>query len=267
MIDLHCHILPGIDDGPGELSVSLAMARIAVADGIRVTACTPHIYPGLYENEAAGIRAAITAFRQVLAEEGIALELVEGADTHLAPDLLARLKAGSVPTLNGSRYFLFEPPHHVAPPRLEDSVFGLLTAGFVPVITHPERLTWIEDHYPAFQRMVASGAWIQLTAGSLTGRFGRRPQYWAERILDDGLCHILATDSHHSERRPPFLAEAREAAARRLGADEAVHLVMTRPRGILDNVAPGALPALPDAKPGRRPGKGFWRTLFGPRHS
>jgi protein-tyrosine phosphatase len=263
MIDLHCHMLPGIDDGPTSMDISLAMARCAVADGITVTACTPHIYPGLYENTRDSILAAIAAFRLKLAEAGIALRLVEGADTHLAPDLVANLKAGLIPTLNGSRYFLFEPPHHVAPPRIEDTVFSLLAAGYIPVITHPERLTWLDEHYPAFERMVNSGAWIQLTAGSLTGRFGKRPQYWAERILDEGLCHIIATDSHHIDRRPPLLAEAREVAAKRLNRQEAEHLVVTRPQGILDNVSPETLPERPASKLNPASGKPFWRRLFG----
>lgn len=262
MIDLHCHMLPGIDDGAPDLAVALAMARCAVADGITVTACTPHIYPGLYENHADGIRAAIAAFRQALAEADIPLQLVEGADTHLVPDLLAGIRGGRIPTLNGSRYFLFEPPHHVAPPRLEDSVFAVVAAGYVPVITHPERLTWIEGHYPIFKQMVASGAWIQLTSGSLTGRYGPRPKYWAERIVDEGLCHILATDAHHIDRRPPLLAEAREAAARRLGAEEAHHLVVTRTQGILDNTSPSMLPALPEAQSRVVSQPPFWRKLF-----
>jgi len=138
----------------------------------------------------------------------------------------------------------------------------LVAAGYTPVITHPERLTWIEDHYPAFTRMVHSGAWIQLTAGSVTGRFGRRPKYWAERILDEGQCHIIATDSHHIDRRPPLLAEARDAAAKRLGEPEAQHLVVTRPQGILDNIPPGALPPLPSPVRKVSDKKGFWRTLI-----
>jgi protein-tyrosine phosphatase len=264
VIDLHCHILPGIDDGAPTLEVALAMARCAVEDGISVTACTPHIYPGLYPNTKDGILAAIASFREALAAENIPLRLVEGADTHLAPDLAGQIKAGKIPTLNGSRYFLFEPPHHVAPPRLEDTVFSLLAAGLIPVITHPERLTWLNDQqYPMFQRMVQSGAWMQLTAGSVTGRFGKRPKYWADRILDDGFCHILATDSHHIDRRPPLLAEARESAAKRLGATEAGHLVFTRPKGILDNSAPGDLPELPQSRAVARPEMPFWRTLFG----
>jgi protein-tyrosine phosphatase len=133
-----------------------------------------------------------------------------------------------------------------------------MAAGYVPVITHPERLTWIEDRYAVFPRLARAGAWIQITAGSVTGRFGRRPRYWAERMLDAGIVHILATDAHHVDRRPPLLAEAREAAAKRLGAEEATHLVMTRPRCILDNRAPGTVPDLPAA---RTSATGWWQRI------
>ena len=263
MIDLHCHMLPGIDDGPTELSVSLAMARCAVADGITFTACTPHIYPGLYENNRAGIEAAVEAFRRELAAHDIPLQLGTGADVHLAPDLAGGIRGGRVPTLCGTRYLLLEPPHHVAPPRFHESVFTLMAAGYVPVITHPERLSWIESHYSVFTELVKQGAWMQLTAGSLTGRFGRRPRYWAERMLDEGQVHILATDSHHIDKRPPLLAEGRDAAAARVGDEHARHMVVTRPQGILDDIAPGQLPPLPDHPQPERGKPGLWQRLFG----
>ena len=263
MIDLHCHMLPGIDDGAPTLEVALAMARCAAADGITHVACTPHIYPGLYENDREGIAAAIAAFRTVLAEEDIALTLVIGADTHLTPDLLDGIRKRRIPTLNDTRYLLFEPPHHVAPPRLEESVFNLMAAGIVPVVTHPERLSWIDTHYAVFGRMVHAGALMQITAGSVTGRFGRRPKYWAERMLDEGQVHLLATDAHHIDKRPPLLAEARDAAAKRLGDAEAIHLVLTRPRGILDNAPPNELPELPKGKMAApKPASGLWKRLF-----
>ncbi len=254
MIDLHCHLLPGIDDGPTELAQSLAMAAAAVADGIEITACTPHIYPGLYENHAEGIARAIATMRLELERAGIPLQLVGGADTHLAPDMVDGLKRGRIPTLGGSRYFLFEPPHHVAPARMDEMLFSLMTAGYLPVVTHPERLSWIEENYEIFPRMVKAGAWMQITAGSLTGRFGKRPKYWAERMLDERLVHILATDAHNMARRGPWLAEGREAAAKRVGNDEALRLVQTRPRGILDNAEPSTLAAtLPAARNVRLP--------------
>ena len=256
-------MLPGIDDGAPNRAVAVAMARCAAADGITHVACTPHIYPGLYENDRDGILAAIAAFRTVLDEEGIALNLVVGADTHLTPDLVESIRAGRIPTLNDTRYLLFEPPHHVAPPRLEESVFNLLAVGIVPVLTHPERLSWITSHYEVFGRLVRAGALMQITSGSLTGRFGSNPKYWAERMLDENLVHLLATDAHHIDKRPPLLAEGREAAARRVGDDEATHLVLTRPRGILDNLAPNELQPLPEGKiADSKPAAGFWQRLF-----
>ena len=266
MLDLHCHMLPGIDDGATDLEMALAMARMAAADGIRTVACTPHIYPGMYENTAEGIRAAIVAFQAQLDAAGIDLRLVEGADVHLAPDLIQSLRAGRVPTLAGSRYLLLEPPHHVAPPRFEDAVFEMMTAGYVPVITHPERLTWVETHYDLFLRLVRRGAWMQITAGALTGRYGRRVRYWGERFLGEGQAHLLATDAHHPERRPPLLAEARDAAARLVGEAEAIHMVQTRPAGIVANADPATLPKHLAATPGfvalRDPPQGSTLTRF-----
>lgn len=259
MLDLHSHMLPGIDDGARDLQTALEMARIAAADGIRTVACTPHIYPGLYENMADGIRSAMSAFQAELDLRGIPLRLVIGADVHLVPDLAAGIRDGRVPTLASSRYVLLEPPHHVAPPRIEDSVFELLVSGYVPVLTHPERLTWLGDHYALFHRLVRSGAWMQITAGSITGRFGREPKQWSERMLDDGIVHIVATDCHDARRRPPLLAEARSAVADRIGEEEAWHLVVTRPQGIVDDAAPETLPM--PARYGRPRHTGFWGGL------
>jgi protein-tyrosine phosphatase len=245
VIDLHSHILPGIDDGSKSLEMSLEMARIAVADGIRIMACTPHIYPGLYLNDTAGITAARDTLQNALNVYGIPLQLTTGADVHLVPGLLQGLRAGVVPTLHKTRYLLLEPSHHVAPPRFAESVFQLVAAGYVPVITHPERLTWIEDHFQVFVDLTRQGAWIQVTAGALTGHFGARAKYWAERFLGDGLIHILATDAHSSTRRIPVISEAKAIAERMLGAAEAQLLVEGRQIAVLQNLAPSAAPPLP----------------------
>jgi len=245
MYDLHCHLLPAIDDGPVDIKTALEMARMAVADGITTVACTPHIYPGVYENTALDIRNAIDSFRRELEERGIPLTLVEGADVHLAPHLDAGIRDGRIATLAGSRYLLLEPPHHVAPPRFEETVFELMAQGIVPVITHPERLSWVDSHFDVFARIAARGAWMQITAGSLTGRFGSRPRAAAERFVGEGLCMILATDAHHPQRRPPLLMEAREAAEKLVGREEATHMVLTRPAGIVNDLPPEALPAAP----------------------
>ena len=263
MIDLHCHLLPGIDDGAADEAVSLEMARIAVADGIRTTACTPHIYPGLFENDSAGITARVAGLQRRLQDEGIALQLTVGADAHLTPELLGRIKGGTAPTLAGSRYLLLEPPHTVAPPRFAESVFDFVAAGLVPVITHPERLTWIKAHYAVFAALVHSGAWLQITAGSLNGRFGETAQYFGEKLLDDGLVHILATDAHGNRRRAPLLAEGRAAAEKRVGAEEAQRLVVERPQAILDDRPPREVAPVPALRAGGvvRPKRGIFARL------
>lgn len=244
MIDLHSHILPGIDDGAADLDVSLEMARIAVADGVVVQACTPHILPGLYHNTGPQIRAATWELQQQLDAHDIPLHLITGADAHLVSDMAGGLRSGHILSLADTRYVLVEPPHHVAPPRLDEFFFGLLLAGYVPILTHPERLTWIDQHYPTMVRLFDAGVWMQITAGSLTGDFGRAPKYWSERMLNEGRVHILASDAHGVSRRRPNLGAGRAAAAKWVGEEEAEHLVYTRPRGILENILPTQMPAL-----------------------
>lgn len=245
MIDLHCHILPGIDDGARDLNVSLEMARAYVADGVSVAACTPHILPGLYENRGPGIRQAVVDLQARLDEVSIPLVLVPGADNHIAPDFVSGLRSGQLLSLANSRYVLVEPPHHVAPQRMDELFFAIQVAGYVPILTHPERLSWIANHYEAVRRLVAAGVWMQITADSLTGAFGRYPLYWAMKMLDEGGVHILATDAHDMVQRPPRLSQGFEAAAKRVGEAEAVNLVLTRPRAVLENMPPTAVPAPP----------------------
>ncbi len=250
LIDLHCHLLPEIDDGAKSVAESLEMARVAVADGISVVACTPHILPGVYDNKGPEIRAAVERLQRELDRESIPLSLEVGADVHMAPDLLEGLKSGRVPSLAGSRYVLLEPPSSVMPPRFEHYLFGLLSAGYVPIVTHPERLGWPLKDYDVFRRIVHLGAWLQLTGGSLLGRFGPEAQGLAERLVCEGLVHIIASDAHGARRRAPVLTAALNVAKDLIGEAEAFHLVGTRPAGILQNIGPDELPAPAAARMG-----------------
>lgn len=242
MIDLHSHILPGIDDGARDLALALEMARIYAEQNVEVVACTPHILPGMYANSGPAIVGAVSRLQAYIDDAGIRLRLTTGADNHVTPDFVGGLRSGHLLPLGGSRYVLVEPPHHVAPTRLDELFFSILLAGYVPILTHPERLTWIETKYDLMTDLAHRGVWMQITSGSLRGKFGSRPRYWAERMLDEGLVHILATDAHNLDRRPPDLQKGRDVAAQRVGAEEATDLVVTRPRGILMNAAPEALP-------------------------
>jgi protein-tyrosine phosphatase len=235
MIDLHSHILPGLDDGSPSLSESLEMARLAVADGTTHMACTPHIVPGMYPNNTENITRSVRLLEQALRRNSIPLALCVGADVHIAPDLPEQLVLGTIPTLNGSRYFLFEPPHHVLPPRLEELATRLINAGFVPILTHPERLTWAKANYDVIERLNTLGCLIQVTADSIVGAFGRTPLYYSEKLIDEGRVDIIASDTHGATRRRPGLSRAVVAAAKRCGEDEVYNMVVKRPSDILAN--------------------------------
>jgi len=265
MIDLHSHILPGIDDGAADLDASLVMARIAAADGITRMACTPHIVPGLYENSFETIAPALAKLTQALLDRGIPLQLVIGADVHIAPDLDVSLASGIVPTLNRTRYFLLEPPHHILPPKLEEVTARLIKASFVPIITHPERLTWLKAHYGVIESLNGMGCLIQVTADSITGGFGKEAQYLAHRLLDERRVDIIATDCHGPVHRRPVLTQARQAVTDRLGETEARAMVVERPSAILENRVIAAVGSSREAASAERRDRrvGLLKRFFG----
>jgi protein-tyrosine phosphatase len=235
-------MLPGIDDGPSSLESSVAMARLAVDDGITTTFCTPHIYPGLYENDGPAIKRAVANLQLILNDKGIPLTLSFGADTHLVPEVLDGVASGRIPTLGGSKFLLLEPSHHVRPPGFTEAVFRIITSGYVPVITHPERLSWVGAHIDEFFALARSGAWLQVTSGALIGRFGAAAKRHAERFVGEGWCDVLASDGHTTGRRAPVMSEARIRAAELVGESEATAMTVTRPQHVLTNGANGAMP-------------------------
>ncbi len=266
MYDIHCHILPAFDDGAKDLKTALKMAQIAVEDGITHVCCTPHIYPGMYDNNTTNITQAVENFRTKLKDNEINLTLAVGADIQHVAEMVTRLHDGSMPSINNSQYVLFEPPHHIAPPHFESSVYDVLSAGYTPLITHPERLSWIETHYDEFRRVAGKGAWMQLTAGSLAGHFGKRVKYWAEKMLDEGFVYVLATDAHNVTRRAPRLSEGYEAALKFVDEQEARAMVFDRPKAIWENLSSDQVSMPPGynefGELSEPPKQSFWRRLL-----
>lgn len=239
MIDLHSHILPRLCDGSQSLKASIEMASIAVADGTTHLACTPHVYPGVYNNSTETITPALKTLQASLDDQGIPLKLLIGADTHMVPEVIQRLKQGTIPTLNNSRYFLLEPSHHVPVVNFLDQIENYLNAGYVPLITHPERLHWVGDHYDEFIGAARMGAWIQITAGAVSGLFGKKAQACSERFLKDGFVHVIASDAHGTARRPPILSEGVAAAIKFTGDEaEVMRMVFDRPQAVLHDTPP-----------------------------
>lgn len=215
--------------------MSIAMARLAVADGTRYIAATPHYMPGMYDTDRTHVLQIVDQFRSALTAEGIGLTVYEGGDVHVTTGLVDKLKGGTLPTLNGTRYFLFEPPHHVVPPKLVETAKTLLDAGLVPILTHPERLTWIEKRYELVCELDEIGVPIQLTAGSITGDFGSRAKRWSDRMILEGRVDIIASDAHNTVSRPPGLSAAVRILHGMIGEANTHRITQVNPALILRN--------------------------------
>lgn len=253
MIDIHSHILPGLDDGAGSPEEAVAMARLAAADGISAVVATPHVITGLYNNTRETILSAAGRLNALLQKEEIALSVLPGAEYRLEPDLPGRLSRGELLTINdGGRYLLVELPAASVPEYTVPVIYDLLLQGVTPVIAHPERNTGLMKRPSLLYDLVARGALAQVTAGSLTGQFGPASSSAARIFLEHGCAHFIATDAHSSRSRVPALAAAALEAAGLAGEERARSLVGGNPgravRG--ESIAAGDLQEIRPARKG-----------------
>ncbi len=253
MIDLHCHILPAIDDGAPDIETSVLMAKMAYEAGTRFIACTPHIVPGKYDNQASNIGPLVRKLQKELDRQEIGVTLAIGADIHITPDIVDGLQSGRLPTLAGSRYFLLEPSHHVLSPNLVKFCMQIMSSGYVPILTHPERLTWITGHYDVICALDEAGVLMQLTAGSITGRFGSAAREWSMRMLEEERVDLIASDGHDTRKRPPVMSSAASQIKDLVGEVAAKRICVDVPKSILLNetvikVSKGAAGRKPKAK-------------------
>ena len=234
MIDLHCHILPGLDDGPAVLAESLQMAQTAVAGSIRAIVATPHADTGVYCFSPADIAERVADFNADLAASSIPLQVYPGAEVQLSPGLVERLHKGKVATINNSRYILVEPPPTLLPDPCRNELLSLLNHGFIPIIAHAERHSYLQRNLAYVADLVQMGVLCQVTAQSLLGGFGRIIKDAAELMVQNRLAHILASDAHGAGGRVPVLNEAVSAAARLLHSHEkAMQMVTDIPAAII----------------------------------
>ena len=231
MIDLHTHILPGLDHGPSSWDEALNMARIAVGDGIVALAATPHVN-FQFRSDGERIRSAAAEFRERLSGEGIELEILVGGDYHLTPELLDDMD-GILTLGENGRYFLLEFPEMVIPPHSLNILKVFLDRGLTTVITHPERNHHLIRQQKQPREMIEMGCVVQITAGSLTGLFGEEVRRASADFLEHGLGHILASDAHWETERPPVLSEGLEAAAGIVGGEAALSMVRDNPERMI----------------------------------
>ncbi len=259
MIDTHCHILPGLDDGAASLDEALAMARLAVADGVRQVVATPH-QQSWSATASERIQAAVQNLQRELQLNGIPLSLNSGMELLVTPELLQTSGDERLHTLNGSRYILLELPAFDYPLYTAEVIFSLQLRGLVPILAHPERNAVIQDDVDRVARLVQRGVLIQLSADSLSAAADRDVRRCAHNLLRRGLVHLLASDAHNAARRAPRLAAGVEAAARVVGQERAQAMVTHVPEAILaDRELDPAMMTSPRSTR-------WWQRLFRSRH-
>lgn len=235
MVDLHHHLLPGLDDGAPDLATTLKMARMAAADGITHVVCTPHAN-GRYRFDPEHIRGLLAEVREAISDAGIRLMLGSGCDFHLSYDNVRdALENPRRYTVNGGEYLLIELPDYALPPTLEETFYSLRLAGMTPILTHPERNPTLQQDDARLKNWIRDGMLTQVTASSVMGLMGRSAQKMAERLLANRWVHFIATDAHNISTRPPHMRDAYDQIAGRHGEQYAQKLCTENPQAVFDN--------------------------------
>jgi len=237
MIDLHNHLLPAIDDGSKGMEETIEFLRIAGRDGVRVITATPHMKPGVYDNDRAAILDAVARVRAAARGDAEAgkVELLPGAEVYFTADVVDRARRGELMTIGDrGRYVLLELPYQQVPIHVDETIFQLRLQGLTPLMAHPERVAYYLEDFDRVAASVRLGALTQVTGASVTGRFGAMARDFAHRMLEKNLVHVLASDAHDVRHRPPSLSDAVRAAGRLVGSEAARRLVEDNPRAILE---------------------------------
>ncbi len=230
MVDIHCHILPDIDDGPRTFEESVAMAKMAAEDGIAAIVATPHLNEKLYNPEEISRRASW--LNHLLRTQKIPVSILQGADV----SVLFKPQQVRGFTINDTDYILVEFPHTHLPKHAADILFEFVVHGYKPIITHPERNPSISTNPELLINLQGQNIYVQITSGSLVGRFGKESRACAEELLRAGAVDIIATDAHSTTFRRPRLRAGMEAAAEIVGLEAAKRMVFGNPMKIISGL-------------------------------
>lgn len=219
MIDIHCHILSGIDDGARSMEDSVALAKEAVKEGIHTIIATPHHKNGQYENPKSLIIEKTTQLNLRLQEVGIPLEVLPGQEPAIHGEILEGIENGEVQTLNGTQYLFIELPSGHVPRYTEKLLFDIQLKGLIPIIVHPERNQEIVEKPDLLYQFIKKGALSQLTASSVSGKFGKKVKSFSEQLIEANLVHFIASDAHNLTNRAFHLESAFDHIESRYGVD------------------------------------------------
>ncbi|WP_042354229.1 tyrosine-protein phosphatase [Bacillus rubiinfantis] len=219
MVDIHCHILPGVDDGAQDVSESIRMAQQAIEQGIQKIVATPHHRNNQYENPKETIIAKIEELNAVLKAENLDVTILPGQEVRIYGEMLEGYEQGEIQTVNGTHYVLVEfPSNHV--PRYTDKLFyDMQLNGILPVIVHPERNQEIIERPETLYQLVKKGAIAQVTAASVSGHFGKKIKQFSLELIEANLAHVIASDAHNTKSRGFKMQEAYETIKAKFGND------------------------------------------------
>ena len=229
MIDLHCHILPGLDDGSGSIEESLEIARVAAEEGVRTIVATPHCLIG----GAREVKTGVMLLRDLLREEDIPLRLYPGMEIFGTYDTARLLRENRLLTLNGSRYPLIEFSFHTDGEEETDILEDVIRAGYRPLVAHPERYDYICYNPGLVNRWKKMGCLFQINRGSLLGRFGQEAQQMGMELVQRGFATVVATDAHSPQMRTPRMQDVQRLLSRAVSPFAAELLLGGNPQRIL----------------------------------
>jgi protein-tyrosine phosphatase len=252
MIDVHTHILPGVDDGVKTMDDAIEFARVAAADGVHTIVATPHYREGFYVNTRADVLTGVAALGDRLREERIPISVLPGAEVHISADIVTRVKSGHAPTLaDNGRTVLFELSMNQYPLDLENLVFQMRLAGLQILFAHPERIRYFQDDVARYEAVIRLGAFGQLTTGSVNGVFGDEIVEFSEELARKRLVHVIASDAHNTRGRPPVISRCLDRLGTWIGADYAARMTDEFPKAFIEGRDP-ELPPPREEPPARR---------------
>jgi len=245
MIDLHCHLLPGLDDGAQDLKEALEMVKIAERDGIRTIVATPHLFRSYFpRQDLCVIEEKRKELVQALEEEKVLVNILAGAEVHISHNLIDEIKKNrNHLVLHQSSYMFVEFPSDHVFSGTKKLFFELLSEGVVPIIAHPERNSVFVRNPLLLYELIEMGSLAQANSGSFIGHYGRRIEESVFRLLELNLIHFISSDGHNSGSKAPRISEAMKQAESVVGKEKARILVLDNPQAVLDDAE---LPYHPD---------------------